>query len=358
MSKSISKKGSPYRHYDFTINGHRFFGSTGLRHKREADSFVDRLRQEILLPDIKRPPITLDEACGLYADHAETLTSWSTTRYMLKAIVHGLDKDAFLSQITQRNLIGYVAARRFGRSNSSVNREIDCLCALWNRANAARFDVGEMPNWKSLRLKTPKLTHRVLGDDEQDAYLAAIRDDVRDCVRFLLLSGWRRAEVLGLRWADVDFSELTALTRIKGGDIVTRPITGAMRLLIANQPKVGPFIFTYLCERTGNGTRLKGVRYSMTVTVLRSAWEAAREKGLSDGTLRSSIRIHDLRHTRATRMLRATGNLGAVKAALQHRSINTTLKYAHVLDDDVRNGLAVSETRTITAIPKRKTGKS
>jgi integrase len=67
-----------------------------------------------------------------------------------------------------------------------------------------------------------------------------------------------------------------------------------------------------------------------------------------------NFRFHDLRHTRATRILRATGNIHAAKEALKHRSIKTTLRYAHVTENDVRRALEASESRTIPEVPKGK----
>jgi hypothetical protein len=42
-----------------------------------------------------------------------------------------------------------------------------------------------------------------------------------------------------------------------------------------------------------------------------------------------------------------TGNLAIAKEALAHKSIKTTLRYAHASDEDVRRGLDASESRTI-----------
>jgi integrase len=57
-----------------------------------------------------------------------------------------------------------------------------------------------------------------------------------------------------------------------------------------------------------------------------------------------SFRIHDLRHTRGTRIVRETGSLAAAKEALKRRSISTTC-YAHVLDEDARRALDASDSR-------------
>lgn len=246
-----------------------------------------------------------------------------------------------LSEITQRALDQHFAKRRHGRSNATVNREIDNARAVWRTASKARFDVGEMPDWGTLRLKVPKTVRPELTHTQEPELFGGIRADLIDVCDFALKSGWRKGEVMGLRWSDCDLGNGHAVTRIKGGDTICRPLTPMLIALIANQPKVGPFVFTYVCQKT-RLKRMKGERYPMTKTVLRGPWEAARKAvGLS------GFRFHDLRHTRGTRIVRQTGSLAAVKEALKHADIKTTLRYAHVLDDDVRRALDASESRTI-----------
>lgn len=343
-------KGKPHYHFDFQFRGRRFHGTTGCTTKRAAEEFERRERHKATLPEQKRPEITVDEAASLYQDHAETLPSWPTISYMLKALVAGLGPKRLLSEITQRDLQIYFAKRRDERANSSVNREVENARSVWLRADDTRYAIGEMPKWGSLMLKVGRVPPRELQAKEEDSLFDALRDDVADAVDFLLKSGWRRGEVLGLRWSDLNLPAKQAMTKIKGGDTVMRPLTTTLVEIIARQPQVGPFVFTYVAQRTKpaftdklgrkHPARLAGQRYPLTATALRRPFAQAKEDAGVD-----NFRIHDLRHTRGTRIVRATGSLAAAKEALKHKRIETTLRYAHVLDEDVRNALDASESR-------------
>lgn len=347
-------KGSPFYHFDFQFRGRRYYGSTGCDTKRAAEAFERRERHAAALPEQKRPEITLNEAAGLYQDHAELLPSWPTIKYMLAALIDGLGANKLLSEITQRDLQIYFARRRDSRSNASVNREIENARSLWRRAERTRYAIGEMPEWSALFLKVGRKPPRELEIAEEGKLFLAMRTDVADAVDFLLKSGWRRGEVLGLRWIDVNLPRKTATTPIKGGDVVVRPLTTALAEIIARQPQVKgvPFVFTYVCQKT-RGDRRKGQRYPLTPTALRKPFAQAKEAAEV-----TNFRIHDLRHTRGTRIVRATGSLAAAKRALEHRRIETTLRYAHVLDDDVRNALEASESRNSPEVPKKKRRKA
>ena len=49
--------------------------------------------------------------------------------------------------------------------------------------------------------------------------------------------------------------------------------------------------------------------------------------------------FHTLRHTAATWILKKTNNLRITKEILGHSDIKTTMKYAHVMDEEKRNAL-------------------
>ncbi|WP_210357620.1 tyrosine-type recombinase/integrase [Sphingomonas beigongshangi] len=352
-------KNSPYFHFDFVWKGRRFHGSTGAKTKRAAERVEEIERSKARNGGKTRPPITLDEAAGLYENKVSELPSWSDSERTITVLIDALGSGSLLSEITQRDLLALVAKRRNGRVNSSVNREIEVWRAIWRWADKARYDVGEMPDWGALMLKVVSKAPRELSTTEETALFGEIRDDLYGFCEFVLKTGWRKSEVMGLRWSDVDLGARTAGTKIKGGDVVRRPLTQDMLVIIANQPKVGPFVFTYKAVRTKPGfvdklgrkqpARVKGERYPITETVIRKPWAAALAAAGVE-----SFRFHDLRHTRGTRILRATGNLKAAQRALAHKSIKTTLRYAHATDDDVRQALDASESRTIPEVPKSK----
>ena len=58
---------------------------------------------------------------------------------------------------------------------------------------------------------------------------------------------------------------------------------------------------------------------------------ACKRAGVED------LRLHDLRHDFATLMLRKTKNLVDVQHALGHKDSRMTLRYAHLLPEDLRS---------------------
>lgn len=361
MSLYRSKK-SPFWQYDIQWQGTRIYGSTGCRTKADAKVVESRKRQELVLGlTAKKPPITVDDGAGLYASRIEEKPGYRTSRPILAAMVAGLGAARLLSEITQADLMKLVARRRDGRANSSVNREIEDWRACWRWAGRNKFDIGEMPDWSALMLPVDGRDPREATVDEEARLFAALREDLRPFVLFALRSGWRMAEVLKLCWADIDLEARQASTRIKGGRTIRRPLSREMLAIISSQPKVAPQVFTYVAQasRTTHTdkkgrlrvARRKGERYPLSVGGWRKEWKAALKRAKI-----ANLRFHDLRHTLATRMLRATGNLHATKEALKHRSIKTTLRYAHVLDSDIRDAYEVTDARNSPGAKSMKVG--
>ena len=130
------------------------------------------------------------------------------------------------------------------------------------------------------------------------------------------------------------------------------PITDAIReILFPLQGQHAEFVFTYVAvygnKRLG---RVRGQRYQLTLTGTKTAWQRMRAKaGVMD------FRFHDYRHDFGTKLLRDSGNLKLVQKAMNHRDIKSTLRYAHVLDEDVAAAVErVAESRKKSRTTVRK----
>ena len=166
-------------------------------------------------------------------------------------------------------------------------------------------------------------------------------------VHFMLHTGLRRGEALGLRWPAVNFEHRTIdvreqLKRQRGGFGLGATKTGNRRLVFAGEPvmvvlerhkreqdalreQLGPayvdqgFVFTRLDGRA----RVHGVPIGPN-TLSRWFAEALRVTGLP------ALRVHDLRDTFATLAIAAGVDLVTVSEQLGHSSITMTAdRYVH-----------------------------
>ena len=139
-------------------------------------------------------------------------------------------------------------------------------------------------------------------------------------LRLLMLTGCRKSEILTLRWEDVALDE--AELRLPDTK------TGA-RTVSLSQPAVK--LLAGLPRLPDNPWIIPGRKPGMHLRKIDDAWEAIRTRaGLSD------VRLHDLRHSYASRALALGEGLPMIGKLLGHARIETTARYAHLARDSVR----------------------
>jgi hypothetical protein len=144
---------------------------------------------------------------------------------------------------------------------------------------------------------------RVLDDDELKKLWAASEaaGPFNAFVRFLLLTTARRSEASGLPWSEIDDNGVWSLpaARNKTKLDLIRPLSKPAQDLIAAQPRLGPYVFSF----DGN--------HQLTVG---RAMHAFREKcGIA-----AHWTIHDIRRTARTLMSRAGVNADHAERCLGH----------------------------------------
>jgi integrase len=364
-------KKSPFYSFDFEIGGHRFFGSTKRTNKREAEAVEreerERAKQRVADMQDVSMSLQLDHIAGRYwIEVGQHHAGADNTERDLARLVDYFGKTKLLTEITDDDVAKLVAWRRGHRvvrdkkakpeecpliSNTTVNRSTtEVLKKLFTRAKAAwsvRFN--REPNWKTHMLPEPKERVRELHDDEGERIDEAMRTDYEPIFAFARASGLRKNECL-LRWLEVNWGARQIIKKGKGGQDIVTPITPAIRhILWPLRGHHAEFVFTYEAKRTRNG-RIKGQRYPVTLSGLNTRWRRTRaEAGVEN------FRFHDFRHDVGTKVLRQTGNLKLVQKVLHHRDIKTTVRYAHVLDEEVAAALeGLAESRKKSRTMKRK----
>lgn len=356
MPKPIKDKRSPNWQYDFQRGGKRFYGSTGTANKRSAQRYIDNLVNEIAEGRDGKTHITLNHACdALWQDKAQYEKSHRTTEYQLANLIEIIGANKALADITVADFNRFIAKRRATVSATSINREIEQARRVWK--HVGRSHLVSQIEWGTLLLPEPKERVRELSAKEEERLFAELPNDLKPVVEFAILSGQRKSAVIGLRWDKIDWTNGEAEIINKGGGVHRFPLSAVLVQLILEQPQIDdcPYVFTYVCQRPApkrqdRPQRRKGERYPFTVQGWKRKWKNALTKAGID-----NFRFHDLRHTSATRIMRASGNLKAAQKLLGHTDIRTTSRYAHVGMDDLRELMSDTESRNMTG--KRLTDK-
>ena len=159
--------------------------------------------------------------------------------------------------------------------------------------------------------------YRRLGDVLDEAEKGRMSVYTVAAIRVLMLTGCRRNEVLELTWDDVD--RTTGELRIRQAKTGPRqvPLTPAVAGILDALPRVKgrPWVF----PGRGADGRLVSIN---------AQWQAlCARAGLED------VRIHDLRHSYASRALALGESLTVIGGLLGHTKVRTTARYAHLARD-------------------------
>jgi integrase len=158
-------------------------------------------------------------------------------------------------------------------------------------------------------------------------------------IQFALQTGLRQGELLNLQWPHVDlFRRTMTILEQKNHAVDTLPLNEVAVEVLKGQAKVRHLRSTYVFA-TGNGTR-------------RHARNLCRDFAKACDTAHvKSFRFHDLRHTFATRLVRAGVDLYSVQKLGRWKTVAMVMRYAHHYPESLRPGVeALARVHTSTKI--------
>ncbi len=145
-------------------------------------------------------------------------------------------------------------------------------------------------------------------------------------IRFLLLSGLRRSQLTSLTWSQYDRERGSIVLESrpdhteKSKRVNVVPLPREARAIIDAQPAGAPYIFPNLHGERDTYIGFRIIRIAALVQQ-RGGWH---------------FHLHLLRHTALTMLLKHTHDPAAVQRFAGHADMKTTLRYAWVLDDQLK----------------------
>ncbi len=213
---------------------------------------------------------------------------------------------------------------------SSANRAVKILSHMY-RLGAGWGLVPEGCNPCRSVEKYPERSRERFLTDAEFARLGQVLEETVEsgavsplgaaAIRLLMLTGCRKSEILTLHWSDVDLDvgEVHLADAKSGPRAVQLPPTAVGILEALPRRKDCPWVFP---GRDRDG-RFSGGG-------LDHAWRTVRAAaGLKN------VRMHDLRHSFASRALALGETLPVIGKLLGHSDIETTARYAHLAQDSI-----------------------
>jgi integrase len=209
-------------------------------------------------------------------------------------------------------------------------------------------ELVDSPSWKGKAMRTLiQAEVKVLLDVAEDNYYYPV-------IYTAVSTGLRQAELLGLRWRDVDLDMLSisvsqVLYKRRGICQFKEPKTAHSRRRVAMTPKLALFLREYRTEREAICREL-GKELTLDDLVFPSILGKPLDPGvLSHNFTRivkkaglENVRFHDLRHTFASLMLQHGAKPKVISEALGHSSVAFTMDtYSHIIEGMQEDAMAL-----------------
>lgn len=331
--------------YKFTIEGHRFRGSTGETSKAAALKVEKRLKHEAQeklkhQAETRTKDMTMDQAADLYWErHAKHCSDADQIEGRILTVIRLIGANTLLGDIDNKMVDEFVAARRSERNqkytgknppfiaHGTVNKDLGVLRAIMNRAKNKQDVFIRNIQWAEHKLLEPDHPDRPISVEQEEAIMRELVPHAQPIIEFMLTIGQRKTNCLMLDWSQVDMDNREIEFRVKskkpGGRIEIVGFNDDLfNFFVRLGPKPKGRVFRFgqnNCHcpecRKRPGEPIGDIKRSFKAAVRRSG-------------INRNVRFHDLRHTVGHRLLAMTNDIRLVQQYLAHSDIQSTMRYA------------------------------
>jgi len=317
---ALYKRGEVF-HYDFTIDGRRHRGTTKESVLSRARIIEAKLMNEAnqLKPNVQRRTLTLAEFSKRFLD------------WVSKSRLEPESKKYYQSgwRMLAETPISYVRLAhittdeaevlRFKHSPANANRALRTLRRMLGKA----AEWGLIAVAPKIKLAKEQGRSAIIDAEAEYRLLAAAKQPLRDVLIIILDSGMRPGEVFRMRWEDIAWD--------RGMIFIPRGKTPRSRRFIPMSDRVTEALHARRDGQTEGWVFPSDSADGHLITVAKAFEEARAAAKLS-----KEIKLYSARHTFATKVMGATGDLSLVMRALGHTNAQTAMIYQHPSLERVR----------------------
>jgi len=328
--------GSKYYVCEFIIHGKRIQESTGTTSKTVAKEYEKRRRAELERAATGMPTEQKANRIRTVAEVVKPYLAGYELNHRAKSVLFSRGRLAhvcrilgtvLLSDLTEDRIRGYIRQRQGEKvSGRTINMEVGEL----SRAIGHPWSLL----WPKVRkLEERKNVGRALSSEDQHTLLDGLKDrrtpHLSTLVPLLLLTGMRAGEALSLTWGQVDLIDRTLTVgraKTSNGTGRTIPINDELGGILAThrawfgerfgEPDADHHLFPF-----GKPVPSDPSRHATDITW---GWDELRK----DTGVR--CRLHDLRHTFATRLAENGASESTMLALMGHMSRAMLERYSHI----------------------------
>lgn len=317
----LTKRFNGYYYIGWVEGNRRKWKTTRCTTKSDALSFLKSFETET---EKEIQPIRLSQFTELFRTRINGTIRKSTLRPYLMSLksLEPIVGDRLLSEYTVNDVETYKQKRLETVSPVTLNIELRSLKSTFN--SAVKWELlKENPFRKVSLLKVPQRPPSYLMKEDFKRLMDGVKEPLlRDVFLFAVLTGFRKGEILNLKWSGVDLQkrqitiENSDTFTTKSGKSRTVPMNDALVEMLTKRES----------ERNGcayvfhrNGYRLNELYLSHRF-----------KKYVVDLGLNSNLKFHSLRHTAASWLVDANVSLYVVQNILGHANISTTQIYSHL----------------------------
>jgi integrase len=308
-------------HYDFAMDGRRYRGTT-----KESNPSKARLIESQLMQEARRRKITVQRRTLTLAEFSKRFLNWvKTARLEPESRKYYESGWKMLSQTPMAAMrlthitTDEAEALRFHHSPANGNRALRTLRRMLGKA----AEWGIIAGAPRIKLFKEEGRSALISEEAEAKLLQVATQPLRDVLIMVLDCGMRPGEVFQMCWEDIDWERRVIF--------IPRGKTRLSRRYLPMSDR----IITALTARRNDHTQ-GWVFPSDSKTGHLMTVSKAFEKARADAGLPTEIKLYSARHTFATNLMTATGNLPLVMRTLGHTNAQTAMIYQHPSMEDVR----------------------